>query len=349
MRLRAKRSASANSRILIVLVRFHVPPRAGSHQYGFDHSRREQRYRVRRADGEHPQAHLNLGDVLGAGQRNGIEPLGKGVCSREEAGDLVPRHPAIGRILYRHQVCAILSRDTRCRIQNQRRGEGRKAGEPAGGQARAGIGQVAVAAANIRIAKQTEAGVAPGAAGVLNRWQDRLRRGFKWRLADPARDARRGGLGRDLREQRVYRCLNLDQRLVSVRVVGLNVLQRWQAQQHKYSPQRRRGTEKTHAAVAKKSPASEEAGYRSPQFRPRTGAQGSARSEAINFCSLNHAPAALVPTLNATRSAGTLTGNSRSFEPGFDSASVGNAIGFIPPGGSAVTLRLPAPSTNCAR
>src|SRR5437870_7870127 len=118
---------------------------------------------------------------------------------------------------------------------------------------------------------------------------------------------------------------------------------------HRRDAEAQRRREKTHAAVATKSPASEEAGYRSPQFRPRTGAQGSVRSEAINFCSLNHAPAALVPTLNATRSAGTLTGNSRSFEPGFDSTSVGNAIGFIPPGGSAVTLRLPAPSTNCAR
>src|SRR5712691_3699353 len=109
---------------------------------------------------------------------------------------------------------------------------------------------------------------------------------------------------------------------------------------HRTDADTQRRREKTHAAVAKKSPPLKRR-VTGPQFRPRTGAQGSVRSEAINFCSLNHAPAALVPTLNATRSAGTLTGNSRSFEPRFDSASVGNAIGFMPPGGTAVTFRLP--------
>src|SRR2546427_11797841 len=90
---------------------------------------------------------------------------------------------------------------------------------------------------------------------------------------------------------------------------------------HRRDAETQRRREKTHAQWPRKAPPLKRRAT-GPQFRPRTGAQGSVRSEAINFCSLNHAPAAVVATLNGTRSAGTLTGNSRSFEPGFDSASV---------------------------
>ena len=49
-------------------------------------------------------------------------------------------------------------------------------------------------------------------------------------------------------------------------------------------------------------PGSESAGTRPVQFQPRTGDQGSGRTEGVNFCSLNQAPAWLVLTWNATRS-----------------------------------------------
>src|SRR5258708_39450009 len=51
---------------------------------------------------------------------------------------------------------------------------------------------------------------------------------------------------------------------------------------------------------------------RPTQLSPRTGDQGSTRTEGVNFCRRNHAPVWFVLTSHATRSPKTLIGSSRS-------------------------------------
>ena len=62
-----------------------------------------------------------------------------------------------------------------------------------------------------------------------------------------------------------------------------------------------------------------------PALAPRDPA-GS--SEGTNFSSVNHAPAALVPTWKATRSPNKLIGNSRSLGAGDESGSGASAVGY---------------------
>src|SRR5438270_683773 len=85
------------------------------------------------------------------------------------------------------------------------------------------------------------------------------------------------------------------------------------------------------------------------QFRPRTGAQGSGRTDGVNFCRRNHAPGWLVATWKATRSASRLIGNSRSFVDGELSGSDCCACAALGEFKYAVNARLPAPSTYIVR
>src|SRR5712692_2497542 len=90
-------------------------------------------------------------------------------------------------------------------------------------------------------------------------------------------------------------------------------------------------------------------GGRPGQFTPRTGAQGSLRTDGINFWSLNHAPGALVPTRKLTRSPTTLIGSSRSFGAGLESDTGCCAAAKPAFAVYAVRLSEPEPSTYMAK
>src|SRR6266403_826191 len=85
------------------------------------------------------------------------------------------------------------------------------------------------------------------------------------------------------------------------------------------------------------------------QFKPRTGAHGSTRTEGVNFCRRNHAPAWLVLTWKATRSPSTLMGSSRSFVEGELSGSGCCDSGALVESVKLVNDKFPAPSTNMVR